>query len=1754
MATLHPKRYVDRAFGIPFYDAIGKVYKLKIKVPKFDNSTDHRADVLRRAQRHYLDHFFPEFYPHRIDPAFFAAQLPPTADVDTVEEVSEDVKTSINIDNYFNTSPPSNKTIMVFETSYDFVGVRESLLEGGKMPSYEESLVFFRNEKDMSEPTSETTLVIASMGANNNAFNDGMAAYNRQLQGFEGQLNINVDFGFLQMDIQKFLNGLVADLVATLSLKAGTTTVFTDADTITLQFGTRNGKAAIIGIEYLLVEESIASLPAKIGTFTNILYNRIFKDPLSIATLKNYQSIVESVQGGGLLPNSLQGMFSTAGSEGGSFLDFLQSPETISTLENPPTIFDTDNFDPSFNLGQTTLSGSANDIQNEFIKVAYEEGLLSPANLEALENGFTEFFSSKEMKRIKAQIQQNPKLYRRVFEKTKAKAISKAKKGLDIVNNILLQGPMGLIDKKNPVMGRLFRSLGIDQLMKEVILCATFGLNYEASRITQAIGNAMQKEISGIYYQPPDLPSPPVYAPPKIDWSLFKPKLKDADISKMIKDILVDAVQEIVLEIITSLAELLKENCNFNNPNSTDYGAVDLAELLPSPNTPLTGGESQLDQLAAANNLTTQELRNYVRALSSILSSIDICTLFMERDAASPNLIGKIIDFNEEYANEFIKSNLTTPSSLMGFFSDLSKFVDVRDICEKIANTAYLLNQDNVCLIFEDADLLDDLINRLQMPEPNLDCPDKANYINDPTITMAIPETFNALVETVEVQYISAADSLKEVLLEPVLIRGVDSNVLSSAQSAQDLGREVQSTGSLESLDPAVLNQITAVFEGISEAASDFQEAFENCEVKPAEVLGFDAAAATEATAVLIETLSAAVADSEFTDAINGINDKLNTIAASGEGFGGDSPNAPAITTYKFNQEFYTAFRTYVQPRQARYTDEAPAYSYEAPVYFESSRMAGSAPSVENASRTAFFNDIDAVLSDYVPLHIKFKFPTDLPAARPTRKALPEEYISIVYPRYGAPETVRYEVASKSELILDQEIAATFNASDDPYEANFEDIFPPHNTNAYIDRFVQSYFNSPLIQQQYLDGSSAVEEQRHQEYRQDVISHEFPKAYAALTESIFKYIVNNGAFDAATLQSLNLFHLNNNCPPEEVADFMDVRGILQQMTDEYAEAACGDSTRKVSMRMKIRDVIKYGLYLLLIQLHIADFIIKNIFVFSAFTIDSLLEDRTGYLFKFFRSQVTTSLISYLDSMNVDVSQESTLRINLAEYFNRKVRRPAVINKGGIRFTASPNDVAFPVDTNFSATDDSPLVGFDEIIDYLIIERLHRASTPINNALKKALPNNRPIELTTAILTSMPLLTAPDEDSAPGPSRVRQAARIAFLNTPTVFMLSRRIPTQSASQFMRVYSMWFYDGQDTVSGETTESPPVINQFGSDGSDVVKLLDNLYAETEHDWSELAAALGLDSRLSTGSKAATLALDTDGDGIPDVEEGTGDSDGDGTPDWMDNDQDSATWTGSGSIAERLEGLSGNALRNEILAIIREMYSLPGPGTDSAAFGLTASIETAAWIIRGGYESAPLSGHLWTGGTSNWSDWTTPTTSEFKALDILAGIVVNGSFVWSNKGEESVEYQLWRLGILPEDHFDLPEALVGDIVYDTTRQKDYWYEGIPDHMRLQRLLELIKHELGQESVDFTTAWLEGQYYTEAWPRQNGGYEGFISTWNDTGFEVETRNQAVNRLIWVTTYWLPNPNSANSFRLYIHDKWRQLGIIPWDLQTERDY
>ena len=124
------------------------------------------------------------------------------------------------------------------------------------------------------------------------------------------------------------------------------------------------------------------------------------------------------------------------------------------------------------------------------------------------------------------------------------------------------------------------------------------------------------------------------------------------------------------------------------------------------------------------------------------------------------------------------------------------------------------------------------------------------------------------------------------------------------------------------------------------------------------------------------------------------------------------------------------------------------------------------------------------------------------------------------------------------------------------------------------------------------------------EEKRTIEAKHYPAAYATMVDRMFDWVVRNGVFDAATLQELNLLPSSPDCPPSQYGDLLDIKGIFEQMRAEYVEGACSDDNPRPPLRTRVRSVIKYGLYLLLVQATVAQLIVKNIFVLSAFQIST----------------------------------------------------------------------------------------------------------------------------------------------------------------------------------------------------------------------------------------------------------------------------------------------------------------------------------------------------------------------------------------------------------------------------------------------------------------------------------------------------------------------------------------------------------------------
>ena len=1082
-------KYKNKTFNVPFYEATPGLHKVKIKIDTPAEVVARSPEFIESAYRKFITSYFPEFYSYLYDEEYFQDNCDPNSNnpncgvniLEVAVELKETLKDLIVIESTFATSPPSSKTIVILKLRYDFDTKRYQLEAANKMPLYQPNLDFFNQREGISDSIDQTTLTVGTIGTENKLLNNGLRTFDTQYKGFEGQIDLNVDFGYMSIATTKILNILVTELTKQLRIQSPSYD-FAEADTLTLFFGKKQGKLAISGINYLLIEKSIQSEPLKIGYFSIIKNNKMLQDPLTLAVLRNYQQMLTSIQGANNSKTSY------------SFFEFLDDDTVKDSLNTTGSVFS--NFNPQ----------PKKEINNELLKVANEYGLIDVNNVDALEKGFKTFVKTGELRKLKQEVANNPDIYKRVNAAQQAKVLNTGVDVTKVVGSILEQGPLGFADQ-NPQIKYLFRQLGIDELAKEAFLCMTFGMNMELGRINKAVQNSLVRASSSIYY-PPDKPKASPINKPSIDLEMFKPFTVSGDLWKEVEKAIIDAIQQAVLEIIKKLAELLRENCNLNTPRSSDYGQNDLVDFIennPNPENsllPIVGDGSQLDQIASKNGLSNEQILKYLTDLSSILSSIDICILLMNREDASDELLDRILEFNQTYELDIVRTNLNSISDILGFFGDLAAIVDVTDLCNQIANELYDINQDNICLDdLGDAniqELLDLIENGLTVDLPNLDldCPD--SKFLDPTIKKSIPETFNALAESIQIQFISSADSAKQILLEPVLSN--ESRVLDSIKAAG-----IENAGS--SINPDFLTPIITALGTIGDTIN-----LEDCPIDLPAALGFDPATVLDTGEQAIDVVKGALADPELANAIAGIASKIEQL--------GDPANEdnPVFTTYKFNQEFINKFRGYIQPEtfvligdRATTTDG-----------FYSSEM-GTTPFGTNVYKDltldfAFSNNGGGVLAE-------------IGAARPNS-------LQVIFPEYLETDDSRSNQA-ELRFNLDQLVSTgntsliTSGSKEAPLSLAGDPIAAIYRENLFL-----SLFAKPLV-----DNSSPPLD------AEDILKvyyETFPKAYGSLVNSTFDYVLNNGVFDAATLQSMNLFTLNEGCPPEDLSDFLDIQGIWRR--------------------------------------------------------------------------------------------------------------------------------------------------------------------------------------------------------------------------------------------------------------------------------------------------------------------------------------------------------------------------------------------------------------------------------------------------------------------------------------------------------------------------------------------------------------------------------------------------------------------------------
>lgn len=1455
------KQYKTKNKNIPFELEKG-VYRVRFKVSQ-DTTSDN--NIIEQAADDFITYFLPEYYIH--------VKNSSQADSDfrnAYTKIREFFTSNIEIENPgYDTTPPTNDKIVVtrieikkrdsfftegkcirFRTPID---LRASLQQKGLMPDFEKALHFFNDELSIAgRPGSSPNNIggisefeLSNIEETSDTFSEVMEDLAKQKLGYSGPANLaGVDFNFANIAIRKVIDIVLKQIIT--QIPEASQGSFNPGDKVSFLFS-QKGEADPLSI---FVKDGVAGLLlstsetgtdyVKVGYFSNIKHRRIFDDPVILSTIKNYQSIFNSMEearrNGRRLPIS-------------DFLSQTLPEDTLDRLANDNLfVFNTDNP----------------DADNLLIQEAQRQGLIDVSNNDDLKNGISAL-TAEEQQRIKEELENNPEFAERVYQQKRRAKLRTAVNVAEIVSQI---AETGMPFAKGSAIDTIMEKLGIKALAREALICLTFGMNVSVARIAAAIQDVQEEELN-------ERPAFDLE-----DFEIFKIK---GDFAKIILDIILNSIQQALFALISGFAELLAQLCDIDNPGSDDYGQTPfgnlvLDNLVNDPNDPsssllqspdgllgtgLGGAVNQLfppgltglEELSSlVGGCPTSDILNYLNDLSSILNSIDICNLMLSEGNVSADLLDRILEFNESYNNPCISENLNSPNAVMAFFQLLGQLADVTEFCNDIANQVIVLNPEICKCLDPDTlsdlslpeqktfqDLLDTIENGLT-PEPGVppgvppdvppspriispldisfDCPEAENYLEDPVMKRLIPETFNTLLELIELQFIYSAESIKQALLEKVLVPASENNTFNNATATGDDGQPNPYSNSavseqnnpedypeLPKPDKKSIKRMKMILQKVVETLEDLREpdlenapenivhlyeAFQACVIDQPNLLRPE----IRNIGTVIDILLQIISNSGFQDAMNDLADNLGDIAESADN------STALISTYRFKKRFARQFADYIRiPPRPSAGSSRPEFKFiEEPAKHEltiyrrfrgTTTKAGSEPrgptTIQDLVESATIQAAPDCL-DQAQINNILNFGGTVPQGRgcpgtthgealpplEDRSGAKNVQIRFLFRNYrneGAWDSIRlnYRTTSESQNKLKEsqrQIAYDLNELFDYSQINEETDVSEYLSTEFIDtkdldlniiKFVTSTKSAtlpkpnPHISRDY---NRVLRNSAEKNYFK-TISVLFPYCYGILTEQIFDYYRENGIFDAASLLSMQLFQDNKNCPPEEIADFLDVDGIYKQLREEYLEAACSSEGEP---RERLQATVQFGLMLLLIQVHIAEFILKNIFVFGAVRVDQLFN--SNLMRSYFRNQVDFYIERFFDSAPLflddpRIAKDPTeaiekIKLTLVELFNRKINREITEVRGGI--LDEEGVVVFPLGTEFvlekSSNEKDNVKDFKDIIDFLITTRFQystgiilgeeRFPGPIVSAIEKSLPAAKsPKSMEEIFLGSMP---------------------------------------------------------------------------------------------------------------------------------------------------------------------------------------------------------------------------------------------------------------------------------------------------------------------------------------------------------------------------------------------------------------------------------
>ena len=1218
------------------------------------------------------------------------------------------------------------------------------------MPSYAAARSFFNDQQKIKGGGLTVNIALGDILQTSMAVSAVLNDYDSQIKKFPFPLRLPLDLASIQAEIKAYMSALSNHTRRDMNLSGLEVSPFGGDDVLILDLDSRDrikGAAYQVDMGKDLVEE-----PLKIGLFSLIKYNASSSDRWFMRTFAEHRRIIRNSKSftanGPGLPSVIKFIEQTYGkllddpsanpNAGKSSLDFSGPPMPGISPASFNKIFATpgastpmdpakaglsmagkiSTFMTAKEVGQIQSALEDPDVLTRLYAKSSSKQYSTKLDLDKLMELILDLIKSAQgisgTAAEKAQIESDIELAEirltRAENKNDMAGItyweSKLSQAESRLNKAKSKG--GPTPKKTAeeILNQILALFGIPELIAEALMCLTMGMSFSLERINFAFdfGLSIAEFIED--YQRPKIPRPmlqmPEFPPLKIGFNI----MGDPPLSVQIRNIILQALIELVFDIIKGLAEMIKHNCNnlLNRPEQ--QGAVDAGDAMKNNLrdsngniTPIQTPDMQrlLDDAFAKYGLNQDEGFDYLSDLSDGLTPFEICQLYNSPVDVPDPTIQKIRLSNKQSSNPKIRE-MQSRNQILAFFANMSPLCDINSVCNQfLADVDMVAAIENYCL--KEGDLgsladqesmqkLADYLNNgipVEMPPIDLLCPDSDKFVPNPMVSRVIPRIFNTLTDNVKMQFVNSVEASRTTLLEPkVMAGGPEGGGAAGIFKALDevcvRGKAGDECVKPPKIDHTFVKLVAHIFEQLQ--APGFTINPDVCPDLNLDKLGVTAdqfvAALPKLSLILRASLEASSAD---------ISNLANTMNEIEDGLKKQGADATPYVSYVFPTRFYNNFVAQAKQSPPEYVDVAGSAKPDDVWLTKTQSPAG---------KTTYFSKMlkDATTDEYGYLRMSYRFLT---------RGADMEHIKISFYsnndiesgrrpalRLRCPDKLLPGVGERwlTGEVPDASFSPLFSSTGSP-ESYLGGMGTESDFNPYIFNFT-----FPLQQQLFslapTTGNSRLLS-ADKKYLQNKLQKQiFPTAFNGIIQRTFDYIVRNGIFNMVKLNKLNLFKDNTNCEPGQQGDLLDIGGLLHQAKENFKQSSCNDTGTPKDLAS---DALKLALINLLIQVYLVEFLIKNIFVVSAFQFDEIMNK------PLFRDLLVTSLVSEIETKLT--SSRNDLKDFIYGHFEILLQRRPSIEAGGITHSYAPGEVVpfLTVGTNVKK------VEFKKLLQYLVEERM-----------------------------------------------------------------------------------------------------------------------------------------------------------------------------------------------------------------------------------------------------------------------------------------------------------------------------------------------------------------------------------------------------------------------------------------------------------------